>query len=111
MRGQRCSWRTVDSKLAEFATVGYECDGLAQVWRRLLEMLHFARGCVREGLGPEGAAAGEGAPLARDGMLLDVRLDGVDVEDFEACNVGGGVEEERLAVTSVLKGFCCISLL
>ena len=65
-------------------------------------MLHFARGCVGERLGPEGTAAGEGAPFARDGMLLDVRLDGVDVEDFEACDVWSGVEEEWLAVTSVL---------
>lgn len=73
-------------------------------------MPDLARGRVGEGLGPEGAAAGEGAPFAGDRMLLDMRLDGVDVEDLEACNVWGGVEEERLAVTSVLKVFCCISL-
>ena len=72
-------------------------------------MLDFARGCVCERLGPEGAAAGERTPFAGDGMLLDMRLDGVDVEDFEACNVRGRVEEERLAVTSVLGVFCCIS--
>ena len=66
-------------------------------------MLDFAQGCVGKWLGPEGAAAGEGAPFAGDGMLLDVRLDGVDVEDFKACNVWGGVEEKRLAVTSVLR--------
>ena len=67
-------------------------------------MLDFARGRVGEGLGPEGAAAGEGAPFAGDGILLDMRFDAVDVEDFEGCNVRGGVEEEGLAVTSVLKG-------
>ena len=66
-------------------------------------MLDFARGCVGEWLGPKGAAAGEGAPFAGDGMLLDVRLDHVDVENFKACNVWGGVEEERLTVTSVLR--------
>lgn len=35
-------------------------------------------------------------------MLLDVGLDGVVVAEFESCNVGGGVEEKRLTMASVL---------
>lgn len=36
-------------------------------------------------------------------MLLDVRFDRVAVAEFKGCDVRGGVEEERLAVASVLE--------
>lgn len=36
-------------------------------------------------------------------MLLDVRLDGIAVAEFESRDVGGGVEEKRLTMASVLQ--------
>ena len=71
-----------------------------------LQLLHVLSDRFGQILGPEGPAAGQGAPFARDGVGFDVRFDGVAVADFERGDVGRGVEEQGLAVASVLRMRC-----
>ena len=71
-----------------------------------LQLLHVLSDRFCEVLGPEGPAAGQGAPFARDVVGFDVRFNGVTVADFKRGDVGRGVEEEGLTVASVLRVRC-----
>lgn len=62
-----------------------------------------------KGLRPERAAAGKRAPFAGNVVFFDVCFDGVVVAHLEGCNVGGGVEEQRLAMASILSRKRCIN--
>ena len=68
-----------------------------------LQLLHVLSDRFCKVLGPEGPAAGQGAPFAWDVVGFDVRFDGVAVADFKRGDVGRGVEEQGLAVASVLQ--------
>ena len=83
---------TIDSVLLERGLVGGEGDLRAEGRGVEFQGLDFFLCSVGEGLGPEGAAAGEGAPFARDVVGFDICFDGAVVADFEGRDIGCGVK-------------------
>ena len=57
---------------------------------------------LQQVVGPERTAARNTSPFTRDIVFLDVGLDSVDVLEFEGGYFGTAVEEERLAVATIL---------
>ena len=68
----------------------------------MLEILDFPLRSVGDGFCPKRSAGWQATPFARDVVFLDVSFHSIVVADFEGCNVGRGVEEERLAMASIL---------
>ena len=62
----------------------------------------FGLGCLHYLVGPEAAAARDGAPLAGHRVFFDVGFDCGYVLEFKVCYVCASVEEEWLAVAAIL---------
>ncbi len=100
--GQGGCWSAIDPISLERAFIVDEGDFSAQLRRCDFEMLDLFLRSFCEGFRPERAAAGERAPFAGDVVFFDVCFDGIVVAHLEGCHVGGGVEEQGLAMASIL---------
>ena len=72
----------------------------------MLEILDLSLRSVGDGFCPECSAAWQATPFAGNFIFLDKSFQRVEVADLEGGNIGRGVEEERLAMASVLGTPC-----
>ena len=68
----------------------------------MFELPHVVGSGFCKCLGPESTAAGKSTPFALNIVFSDVRFDGVIILKLEGRDVWCGIEEERLAMASIL---------